>query len=346
MHTKRLLSKRPLAWIILLAFLLLFPLIVAGDTYYIHLITITLIYYVLAQSLNLLLGYTGFASFGQIGFFSIGAYCSSLLMLKSGYVFWLSTLVAVVLAGSIGFLVGLIALRFRSHVFALVTLALAELMRLTAYNWKSLTGGPDGIFNIPRPNTFNLFGIKVVFTDLTTFYFLIVVFAAVVTGVSIWITKSSLGKQMVAVRENETYARFVGINTWLARVGIFTISAAMAGLSGVLYAHYVGYISPYTFGIDQSVNALLMVILGGGGTILGPLVGSAFVQIVPEILRDVSDYRMVIYGAILVLAILFMPKGIVGLKKPKKIPKKIPGILKAITAGKAQVVGNATDLKR
>lgn len=329
-------------WLWLLGLLLIFafPVAVRGDSYAIHLITITIIYYILAQSLNLLLGYTGFVSLGQVGFFAVGAYVTSLLVLKLGVALWVSMVAAVLCATVLGFLVGLVTLRFRSHVFALVTLAFAELVRLTAYNWKDLTGGPDGIFNIPRPAAMHLGGMVIDYTQITTFYYLIALFFILVTAVSLWLTKSSFGRMLVAIRENETYAEFVGVNTWHCKVGVFTLSAAMAGLSGVLYAHYIGYISPYTFNIGQSVNALLMVILGGGGTIVGPLIGSAFVQIVPELLRGLSDYRMVIYGGVLVLAVLFMPRGITGLRirLGRKVKKDGP---QGVVQGKEQVLNNA-----
>ncbi|MHB1128060.1 MAG: branched-chain amino acid ABC transporter permease [Bacillota bacterium] len=303
--------------------LVLLPFIFNSD-YIIHLLIMIAIYGILAQSLNLLLGFTGLVSFSQLGFYAIGAYSSSLMVMKAGIPFWISVPVAASLAAGLGYLIGLIALRFKHHVFVLVTLALGELIRLAAFNLGGFTGGPDGIFNIPRPSPIVLGTLKIDFTSLIPYYFVVLIAIIMVVAILVKIARSGFGRSLVAIRENDVYAEFIGINVWRTKVYAFTIGAAMAGFAGGFYAHYISYISPYSFTVFESVNVLIMVILGGKGTIVGPIIGTAFLQTVPELLRAISDYRMLIYGLVLVLVVLFLPNGLIGLFQRRKEQQTVP----------------------
>lgn len=292
--------------------LVILPLFM-GD-YIIHIMNQIGIIIILVSSLNLIVGYTGQLSFAHVGLFAVGAYTSAILTTAHGLSFWMALPLGALAAAVIGFLIGLPSLRFQTHFFAIVTLAFAEIIRLTIYNGGSLTGGPNGIYSIPFPN--NILGLD--FTQRGNFYYIIWV-AAAVTVLSIYlITRSRVGREMIAIRENETFAKFIGIDTWKVKIISFTFSAFFAGFAGGLYAHYNSFISPFSFEVSESVTYLLMVIIGGMGTILGPILGAIFLLILPELLRSINDYRMIIYGAMLILTIMFLPGGFVGLYRNVK----------------------------
>jgi branched-chain amino acid transport system permease protein len=289
------------------------------DSYLIHILNQIGIMVILTASLNLMVGYTGQLSFAHIGLFAVGAYTSAILTTTAGFSFWTSFPIAAIIAGIFGFIIGLPVLRFKTHFFAIVTLAFGEIIRLTIYNLRDLTGGPNGIYNIPFPT--NILGFD--FALREHFYYLILVSAIIVIILVKFLINTRTGKAMIAIRENENFALFVGINTWRVKIFAFTISACIAGFAGSLYAHYNSYISPYSFTISESVSVLLMVIIGGMGTIIGPILGTIFLTFLPELLRSVSEYRMVIYGGLLVLTIMFMRDGILGVIKQIKFKKKV-----------------------
>ena len=284
-----------------------------GD-YVIHIMNQIGIIIILVSSLNLIVGYTGQLSFAHVGLFAVGAYTSAVLTTTYGLSFWMALPLGALAAAVVGFLIGLPSLRFQTHFFAIVTLAFAEIIRLGIYNGGNLTGGPNGIYSIPFPN--NILGLD--FTQRGDFYYIILI-AAAVTVLSIYlITRSRIGREMIAIRENETFAKFIGIDTWKVKIISFTISAFFAGFAGGLYAHYNSFISPFSFEVSESVTYLLMVIIGGMGTILGPILGAVFLLVLPELLRSINDYRMIIYGAMLILTIMFLPGGFVGLYRNLK----------------------------
>jgi branched-chain amino acid transport system permease protein len=289
------------------------------DSYLIHILNQIGIMVILTASLNLMVGYTGQLSFAHIGLFAVGAYTSAILTTAAGFSFWTSFPIAAIIAGIFGFIIGLPVLRFKTHFFAIVTLAFGEIIRLSIYNLRDLTGGPNGIYNIPFPT--NILGFD--FALREHFYYLILVSAIIVIFLVKFLINTRTGKAMIAIRENENFALFVGINTWRVKIFAFTISACIAGFAGSLYAHYNSYISPYSFTISESVSVLLMVIIGGMGTIIGPILGTIFLTFLPELLRSVSEYRMVIYGGLLVLTIMFMRDGILGVIKQIKFKKKV-----------------------
>lgn len=295
-------------WGVLVAVLLLAVPFLA-DTYVVHVFNQVGISLILASSMNLVVGYTGQISLAHVGLFAIGAYTSAILTTAAGLSFWVTFPIATVLAGVFGFLIGLPSLRFKTHFFAIVTLGFAEIIRLGIYNLTPLTGGPNGLYNIPFPE--GILGFD--FSRRQDFYYLILISAVLTILVIYRLVHSRFGKAMIAVRENDMFAQFVGIDTWRVKLFAFTVSALIAGFAGSLYAHYNSYISPYSFTVAHSVTYLLMVIIGGMGTIFGPILGAAFLTILPEMLRYIADYRMIIFGALLVLCIMFMPRGLMGL---------------------------------
>ncbi|WP_423797932.1 branched-chain amino acid ABC transporter permease [Neobacillus sp. SAB-20_R2A] len=302
------------------------------DSYLIHILNQIGIWVILTASLNLMVGYTGQLSFAHVGLFAVGAYTSAILTTLAGFSFWASFPIAAIVAGVLGFIIGLPVLRFKTHFFAIVTLGFGEIIRLTIYNWRDLTGGPNGIYNIPFPT--NILGLD--FALREHFYYLILISAVLVVLFVKLLIGSRTGKAMIAIRENENFALFVGINTWKVKIFAFTLSAALAGFAGSLYASYNSYISPYSFTVSESVSILLMVIIGGMGTIIGPILGTTFLIFLPELLRSVSEWRMVIYGGLLVLTIMFMRDGILGLLKSLFRKKKHHSEKNLLSTGKEE----------
>lgn len=276
--------------------------------YYLHLVTLTLIWVVMTQGLNVIQGYAGYVSICQGTFFGIGAYSSGIVTSKLGWPVELGFLIALVAGIVFGLVIGWPALRTKGHYFAIATMAFAVLASSVMLNWVPVTGGDAGLQNIPRPE------VTILGVDLSSrrgYYYIALVFAAI----SIWfvgrLVRSRMGRSIIAVRENERVAMAVGIDTGGAKLMAFTISSTLGSMAGAVYAHYINFINPTPFHLDTSLNAILAVIIGGSGTVWGPVVGSAVVVFLPEYLRLATTYRMVLFGAVLILVTIFMPRGII-----------------------------------
>ena len=285
--------------------------------YFMHLIILALVWVILAQGQNLMQGLAGYVSITQAGFMGIGAYFSTLLTLKLGCSVWLTLAMAPFITGLLSVLVGYPSLRVKGHYFAIVTLAYNMVIFTVLLTYSSLTGGEAGISNIPRPSGFALWGYVVDFEGRSNsnYYLLVLLLAVLSTGLCGLILHSRVGRVLLAIRQNEVLAEAMGIRTWRYKLFAFAISAALAGLAGALYAHYIGFLNPEPFGVDQSLNAILAVILGGSGTLTGPVVGAFAVTFLPEYLRIADSYRLVTYGFILVIATIFLPRGLVPLAR-------------------------------
>lgn len=281
--------------------------------YFMHLIILALIWVILSQGQNLIQGFVGYVSITQAGFMGIGAYFSTLLTLKLGFSVWLTLAMTPVITGLFSVIVGFPSLRVKGHYFAIVTLAYNMVIFTILLTYSSLTGGEAGISNVARPNGFSLFGYVVDFEGRSNpnYYLLVLFLAALTTGLCGLILHSRVGRVLLAIRQNEVLADAMGINSWRYKLFAFVISASLAGLAGALYAHYIGFLNPEPFGVDQSLNAILAVILGGSGTLTGPVVGAFAVTFLPEYLRIADSYRLVTYGFILVIATIFLPRGLV-----------------------------------
>lgn len=293
--------------LVLLAAAAAFPVLTASP-YSVHMGILVLIYAGLATSLNLVSGYAGQISFATGAFCGIGAYTAAILATRAGLGFWLTLPLATLVAGLIGLLLGLPALRLRGHYLAIATIGFQEGVTIVLLQWVSLTGGPMGITGIPKPY---LPGVN--FDTLFPNYYLALAMVVLSVLLVQRLVSSGLGLQMMAVREDETPARAVGINTTFVKLLAFTVSSAMAGAFGVFYAHYMGSIDPSVFGITMSATVLVMVLAGGWGTLLGPVLGAVVLTLLPEWLRIFQTYRMTLYGLGLILIILFMPQGVLGL---------------------------------
>ena len=283
--------------------------------YYIHLLTLALIWIVLAQGQNLTQGFVGYVSIAQAGFMGIGAYASTLLTVNWGFSVWTTLVLAPLLTGFAALLAGDPSLRVKGHYFSIVTLAYNMVIFIVLMTFSALTGGEAGITDVPRPSELTLFGHVFSFEGRSNlnYYALALFFAAVATAVCALVLHSRVGRVMVAIRQNEDLAEAMGVITSRYKLFAFALSAMLAGLAGTLYAHYIGFLNPEPFGVDSSLNVILAVILGGSGTLLGPIVGAVSVTFLPEILRFADSYRLITYGLILVVATIFLPKGLVPL---------------------------------
>jgi branched-chain amino acid transport system permease protein len=283
--------------------------------YYIHLLTLALIFVVLAQGQNLTQGFMGYVSIAQAGFMGIGAYASTLLTVKLGYSVWATLLIAPLFTGFAALLAGYPSLRVKGHYFSIVTLAYNMVIFIVLMTFSALTGGESGIPNVPRPSELSLFGHVFSFEGRSnlSYYSLALFFAALATGICAMVLHSRVGRVMLAIRQNEDLAEAMGVVTSRYKLFGFVLSSMLAGLAGTLYAHYIGFLNPEPFGVDHSLNAILAVILGGSGTLLGPIVGAVSVTFLPEVLRFADSFRLITYGLILVIATIFLPKGLVPL---------------------------------
>ena len=293
-----------------LAVMLTVPSIVTVP-YFLHLTVLSLIWVIVAQGQNLIQGYTGYVSIAQGAFMGIGAYFSALLSHNSGWPVWVTLPLAPFFTAFCAILVGYPCLRVKGHYFAIVTLACNLVIAIILLNYSSLTGGEAGIPGIPRPEAIPAPWGEIAFKSLANYYYLVLMAACGATLLCALIVRSRVGRTLRTIHQNEDLAEAIGIATWKYRLFAFTTSAFLAGLGGGLYAHFTKYINPTPFGVEESLNAILAVILGGSGTIAGPVVGAFAVIFLPEYLRIAETYRLIVYGLILVLATIFMPHGIV-----------------------------------
>jgi branched-chain amino acid transport system permease protein len=295
-------------WLIVGALALAVPLLWRGSDYALFLLNMAVIHTLLAVSLNVVFGYLGLLSLGQAGFYALGAYVSAALVLGAGLPFAIGLAGAVVASALAGLLVAFPAIRIRGHYFVLITLGFGEIVRLVLLNWKAVTRGTDGIIGIPAP----ALGPFVVSTKLR-YYYLGLVLLALVLVLTAWLRRSSLGRACLAIKDNELAASACGVNPTIVKLSAFGWSAAIAGLAGSLYAHLFTFISPEVFTIDVSVAVLLMVLVGGAGTASGPVIGAVLLTFLPEWLRPLKQYYMILYGAAVVAVMVFMPEGLVGI---------------------------------
>jgi branched-chain amino acid transport system permease protein len=290
---------------LLLLIVLSLPLILVNG-YQLRLVNFVGINILLVLGLNFVLGYAGLLSFAQVGFFLIGAYTGGILSSDYGISFWLALPLAAIASGLCAWLVGVPTLRLRGHYFAFATFAFAETVRLVALNLE-LTHGASGLVGIPAPKAWS-FSID---SD-ASFFYLILVFVIAAIVVAARIQYSAIGRALFAIREGELAAESMGINTAKTKMQAFVLSAVFAGVAGALYGPLNSVVSPDVFSFDVSVVVLVSLLLGGSGSIAGALIGTTLVTLLPEWLRVLQDYYMVVYGAGIVLLMIFLPDGLQG----------------------------------
>lgn len=303
-------DSKPFAVIIVLAALLAVPLVVR-DEYYLHLFIVSAIFVMVALGLNLIVGYVGQLSLAHAAFFALGAYVSALLFLKLRWSMWIGLPAAALLTAITAFALGWVILRVRGHRFVIITVAFAEIMKLVATNWVDLTRGFMGLPGLQIPALY-VPGIGTVdISSKERFYYVVLAAAVLSFYVCYRMVRSSVGRAFVLVRENEVLAESLGVSAFRYCMIAFVAGAALAGAAGALYGHYVGFVSPDLFNFSYITIMLIMVILGGKGTLIGPVLGAVIFTFLPELLREAASYRMVIFATILIVATLFMPRGIV-----------------------------------
>lgn len=297
---------RLLLAIVLITLALVAPFI--GSRYVTHSLIIALIFMLPAHGLNLLVGYTGLLSLAQAAFFGIGAYASGLLAVHFGTPFIVNFMAAILISALVALPLGIPALRLRSTSFVMCTLGFVIIGQAIAKNWISLTRGDMGLAAIPRP-VFALGSLSFTVTGTTQFYYLTLVICVMAT-ILVWaIVRSPAGRNMIAIRENETLAESVGIPTWWYKLVVFIISAAFAGAGGSLYAHYLTVVSPLTFQMYYSTMVLIIVLGGGAGTISGTIFGALLFVGLTEALRITPEARMIVYGLCLLGLVFWFKKG-------------------------------------
>ncbi|WP_454619725.1 branched-chain amino acid ABC transporter permease [Bradyrhizobium cenepequi] len=273
------------------------------DPYLLHLAIMALIYVVLASSLNLIVGYIGEFSLGHTAFLGVGAYTAALLSSRAGLPLWATIPLAGVTAAVFGYLIGAITLRLQGPYFVIVTLAFAEVLRIVANNFIALTNGPMGLAGISQG------GIG----DKRTFFYVILAIAALTLYLCYRLVYSNLGRGAVAIRENRYVAQSIGVDPFRSALLAFVLGAFLAGLAGGFYAHYISFVGPEVFQFTFTASMIIMVLIGGKGTLIGPILGAAIVTILEEYLRQAQELRLTLFGLIVILVVLFLPRGLISL---------------------------------
>jgi branched-chain amino acid transport system permease protein len=270
-----------------------------------------MVFAILAMSLDILLGFTGLASLGQAAYFGVGAYLTAVLATKfqfgMGYDFWIILVLGIVIGAALAAVFGLFAIRASGVYFLMITLALGQCVWGLAYRWNSLTGGDNGINMRGRPN----FGLDLS-NDVTWFY-VVMFFFSLSLFLLYLLIKSPFGLSLMGIRERELRMQILGYNVWLHKYIAFIIAGGFGGLAGVLWAHTNGHVSPETVVLTTSVDALLMVVLGGAGTLVGGAIGAAIVFGLREYLSTLVPWWQYVLGGVYVLTILYLPTGLMGI---------------------------------
>lgn len=267
-------------------------------TYYTGILRFMGINIILAVSLNLINGITGQFSLGHAGFMAVGAYVSALVSIHLGWPLVFALLAGAVAASLLGILIGLPTLRLRGDYLAIATLGLGEIIRVVILNL-DITKGARGLGGIPR----------------TTTVYLVELFAIITILFTVNLMRSTHGRALLSIREDEIAAEAMGINTTFYKVFAFSAGAFFAGIAGGLFAHSMGYIAPANFEFMRSIEILVMVVLGGLGSITGSVIATVVLTILPEALRGFAQYRMILYSAMLIAIMLFRPSGLMGTRE-------------------------------
>jgi len=298
----------------------------------VDLATLTLIYIMLGLGLNIVVGLAGLLDLGYVAFYAVGAYTYALLSLYYDVSFWVALPLCGALAALFGFLLGFPVLRLRGDYLAIVTLGFGEMIRILLNNWTAVTGGPNGISRIPKPELFGLefnrraaegttfhefFGIgydsshKVIFL-----YLLAVLLVLAVTYVIHRLTRMPIGRAWEALREDEIACRSLGLNPTVIKLTAFTMGASFAGFAGCFFASRQGFISPESFVFIESAIILAIVVLGGMGSQLGVILAAVLLTVLPELAREFQEYRMLMFGLMMVFMMAWRPQGLVPMKRP------------------------------
>jgi len=332
-HVPSIGASENIARVSLVAFAIGLPWFSFADRTLVDRATLILIYVVLGTGLNIVVGLAGLLDLGYAAFYAVGAYSYALLSLNFGLSFWACLPLAGLLAASFGLVLGFPILRLRGDYLAIVTLAFGEMVHVILVNWTPVTGGPNGIAGIPRPDFFGLpfvagstessttfaqyFGVP--FSPLQRIYFLYYLILAMVliAGLFVWrLRRLPLGRAWEALREDEIACRSLGLNPTTLKLSAFALSAAFGGLAGSFFATRQGFISPESFTFIESAIILAIVVLGGMRSQLGIVFAAILIVGLPEWFRELDEYRMVVFGAAMILVMLWRPQGLSAQRSP------------------------------
>lgn len=276
-------------------------------SYYVGLVTKMLIFALFAMSLDLMIGYCGLASLGHAAFFGLGGYTVGLLAVRAHVSEWIAFPAGVAVATLGGVVFALLALRARGSYFLMITLALAQVVWGIAFGWRTLTGGDDGLPGIRRPT------FIVSLADQDAFYYFVVLMVGLASALLVAIVKSPFGHALKGIRESESRMLALGFNVWRHQFAAFVIAAALAGLAGCLFVYQNRFVSPNFMHVVMSAEALIMVILGGVGTLLGPALGAGLIIFLEDFISSATQRWLLVLGIIYVATTLFAPRGLIGL---------------------------------
>jgi branched-chain amino acid transport system permease protein len=289
------------------AFICVFPFVFS--MYQTNIMITALIYVVVGLGLNIVVGLAGLLDLGYVAFYAVGAYSYALLNYHFGISFWMALPIGACLAFCFGIILGFPVLRLRGDYLAIVTLGFGEIIRLVLENWNDFSFGPSGIANIPRPG---IVGVDMSLRQNTIFiYFLMIAMTVFTIFVVRRLQDSRIGRAWIALREDETACQAMGIDKTRTKLSAFALGATWAGMGGVMFAAKTTFINPTSFTIWESVIILCVVVLGGMGSILGVMLGAMVLILLPEYLRAFSEFRMLIFGVMLVMMMVFRPGGII-----------------------------------
>ena len=313
---------------------LVFPFLPFTDRYLLDLAILVLTYLVLGWGLNIVVGLAGLLDLGFVAFYAVGAYAYALLAIHFDVSFWVAWPLAAILAAFAGFLLGFPVLRLRGDYFAIVTLGFGEIIRIILLNWTDLSGGPDGLSGVPRPSFFGIaeftrrpdegeiafhtiFGLDFASIHRIIFlYFVVLALAVLASYVATRLKKMPIGRAWEALREDDIACQAMGISRTSIKLWAFMISAAFGGMAGAFFATRQGYVSPESFTFIESAIVLSIVVLGGMGSQLGVFFATLVIIGLPEVFREVEEYRMLAFGAAMVLIMIWKPGGILADREP------------------------------
>ncbi|GAA4021041.1 branched-chain amino acid ABC transporter permease [Deinococcus rubellus] len=313
-------------WLLVLLIAAVLPLVV-HSSYLFDVAINVMIFAIAAYGMNVMLGYAGLLPLAHAGFFGIGAYTVGILMLKVGWSFWLAWPLAIALCALLGLLLGLVAFRTRDDVFAIFTLGVGVIITESINKWDSLTGGNDGLNGIAPPKLGSID-----FSKGSTFYYLALIALALTIFLVARVRASLFGRSLIAIRGGEDLARSAGINVYTHKLRVMMLSTALAGFAGGLYAVYIGFLGAAVTGPTTTFTILLYLLVGGVGTLAGPLLGTLIIRVLQQFIQGLQDYQYVVLGPLLVLLVIFFPAGLAGLWARLR-PNRIPALREVTDAG-------------
>jgi branched-chain amino acid transport system permease protein len=312
-------------WSLLFIAGLLFPFVVGND-YHLTVMSTAYIFAIATVGLNLITGYTGQFNLGHSGFMAVGAYTVGILTVDHQVPFWIAFALSGVVAAALGFFVGLVSLRLKGHFFSIFTLCVGYIMFLLIEKWESLTHGTVGIMGIPVPTAIG----SLTFDSPRSLYYLVFFFLVIGMWVMHRIVNSLLGRTFMAIRNGDELAESLGIHLMRNKLLAFMLSVAYAGFAGGLYAGFVRFLGPDLASVEHTFNMTMYMLIGGLGTLLGPLLGAIAMPWLTQYLQFLQELRYLVFGPILVLLVIFVPHGIVGTylgwraRRAAMVPSPVP----------------------